>query len=139
MRVNDIWVAAALVSRTPTFVYGAWYCPELQTGGLALTNRAVDAMDALRAGCAIAILDAADTLGEALRVHLPKSPAPKWLVDKGEPSPLTYTSARLIYSMRMDAWADNFVIADDRSYDEELKKIMEEGGVWGVPCGPSVL
>ena len=86
--MHDVWVLGAFDARDSKPARGAWLCPSLGVYSVTKKSKAVDMNDGLRIGCAMAILSALNSLGENLTIHLPKYPAPRWVINPNRAVPL---------------------------------------------------
>ena len=124
----DIWVAGFYDKDDKKSARGAWYCPDIGAWGNTLQTKADNEEDAIRIGCAMAILSVFHCLGGKLSIHICSTPSPAWVTDTTIPTPNPNRFYRLIYRTliypRIKSGNIKFVITQKQGYVEELKKCL---------------
>ena len=131
--MHDVWVSGVFDARESKPARGAWLCPTLGVYAVTKRSRAVDMIDGLRIGCAMAILSAINSLGEDLTIHLPKYPAPRWVVNPNRSVPLPNLLYRILYRTevhpRIESNAVRVVTSDSDFYTGQLHALLTRGEV----------
>ena len=114
--MTNVWISASYALGVEIRGQGLWCAPSLRLAGQTEIVPATDSDDALRVGCAMAILAALDQLGDSLIFHIPATPRPNWLFGSRYPVPLGARSERLRYTTVIDAWLlahpGGFIVSD---------------------------
>ena len=131
--MHDVWVSGAFDAHQSKPATGAWVCPSLGVYAVTKHSRAESMNDGLRIGCAMAILSAINTLGEDLVIHIPRYPAPRWVVNPKRAVPLPNLMYRLLYRMevhpRIESGGVKIVPSDSTFYEEQLHALLTHGEV----------
>lgn len=131
--MHDVWVLGAFDARDSKPARGAWLCPSLGVYSVTKKSKAVDMNDGLRIGCAMAILSALNSLGENLTIHLPKYPAPRWVINPNHAVPLPNLMYRLLYKAevhpRIESKSIKMVPSDSPFFEGQLHALLTRGEV----------